>query len=460
MGVSRSSPGTRHHPELPANLQCLEFLGAGGQGEVWLAKDSILDRKVVCKRLDQRFVRREDWQPTLRALAAAALKSRAIPQLFGVQTVHGSCWLIQEFVRGTTLEMAYRDRPTRFGDRSILLITMDLLAAGVAFRAVGLVHGDINPANVLIDGTGRARVIDFTCAAPIGDKLLGAGVPGFRRPDAGPPPSADTLDDAFAIGCLIFWLLGLPLPNSVRGLEGHLLVSGAACPKSPSRLEYLLWRTARDLTVGASGSTGSLEEHLARLRNEARLLPSDTRDDLVDRQVPGYGGIAPLPPWAHRGSGTSMKPQIVPGNGEQQQFSDSVDPGGERRMGHRKPLLILTLVLGLAALAAALPWRSTLPAVITAPAQIAVTTALPSNFSMEWLASELRLALSAANAGALPPHEVLQLSLRCDHRACTLALHPAMNTDGRGYEQQFVASWDPEVWETAISELARVVATH
>ena len=155
-----------------------------------------------------------------------------------------------------------------------------------------------------------------------------------------------------------------------------------------------------------------------------------------------------------------MKPQIVPGNGEQQQFSDSDDPGGERRMGHRKPLLILTLVLVLAALAAALPWRSTLPAVITAPAQIAVTTALPSNFSMEWLASELMLALSAANAGALPPHEVLQLSLRCDHRACTLALHPAMNTDGRGYEQQFVASRDPEVWETAISELARVVATH
>ena len=459
MGVSRSSPGTRDHPELPANLQCLEFLGAGGQGEVWLAKDSLLDRKVVCKRLDQRFARREDWRSTLVALADAALTSRAIPQLFGVQTVRGSCWLIQEFVQGTTLEMAHRDRPTRLGDRSILLITMDLLAAAVAFRAVALVHGDINPANVVIDGAGRARVIDFNCAALNGDRLLGSGVPGFRRPDAGPPPSADPLDDVFAIGCLIFWLLGLPLPNSVRGLEGHLLVSAAPCPKSPSRLESLLWRTARDLTVGASASTGSLEEHLARLRNEARLLPSDTRDDLVDRQAPGSGGIAPLMPWAPRSSGTPREPQIVPGNGEQQQFPASIDPSGELRLGQRNPLLIFALVLGLAALAAALPWRSTPPTVIAAPAQIAANTALPPSFSMDWLASDLRQALSAANTGAVPQNEVFHLSLHCGHRACTLALHPSMNPGERRYELQFVASHERGVWETAITELARVVAT-
>ena len=163
---------------------------------MWLAKDSLLDRKVICKRIDQRFARRADWRSTLVALADAALKSRTIPQLFGVQTVGDSCWLIQEFVQGTTLEMALQDRPTRLGDRSILLVAMDLLAAAVALRAVGLVHGDINPANVLIDATGRARVIDFNCAALIGEKLLGVGVPGFRRPDAGPSPSADPLDDA------------------------------------------------------------------------------------------------------------------------------------------------------------------------------------------------------------------------------------------------------------------------
>ena len=459
MEVSRSSPGTRDHPELPENLQCLEFLGAGGQGEVWLAKDSMLDRKVVCKRLDQRFATRENWRSTLVALADAALKSRTIPQLFGVQTVGDSCWLIQEFVQGTTLEMAHQDRPTRLGDRSILLVAMDLLAAAVAFRAVGLVHGDINPANVLIDGTGRARVIDFNCAALIGEKLLGVGVPGFRRPDAGPPPSADPLDDAFAIGCLIFWLLGLPLPNSVRGLEGQLLVSAAPCPKSPSRLEDLLWRTARDLTAGVSAGTGSLEEHLARLRNEARLLPTDARDDLVERQTSGSGGIAPLMPWAPRSSGTPREPQTVRGHGKQQQISAAIAPSGELPVGQRKPLLMLALVLGLVALVAALPWRSTPPTVIAAPAYIAANTALPPSFSMDWLASELRQALSVANAGALPQNEVLHLSLHCGHRACTLVLHPSMNPGGGRYELQFVASHERGVWETAITELAQVVAT-
>ncbi|MGB0765896.1 MAG: hypothetical protein ACPGPG_11815, partial [Luminiphilus sp.] len=151
--------------------------------------------------------------------------------------------------------------------------------------------------------------------------------------------------------------------------------------------------------------------------------------------------------------------QIVPGNGEQQQFPAAIDPSGELRVGQRNPLLILVLVLGLAALAAALPWRSTPPTVIAAPAQIAANTALPPSFSMDWLASDLRQALSAANTGAVPQNEVFHLSLHCGHRACTLALHPSMNPGERRYELQFVASHERGVWETAITELARVVAT-
>jgi len=116
-------------------------------------------------------------------------------------------------------------------------------------------------------------------------------------------------------------------------------------------------------------------------------------------------------------------------------------------------------VLGLAALAAALPWRSTPPTVIAAPAQIAANTVLPPSFSMDWLASELRQALSAANAGALPQNEVFHLGLHCGHRACALVLHPSMNPGERRYELQFMASHERGVWETAITELAQVVAT-
>ena len=211
--------------------------------------------------------------------------------------------------------------------------------------------------------------------------------------------------------------------------------------------------------MGASACTRSLEEHLARLRNEARLLPTDARDDLVDRQAPGSGGIAPLMPLAPRCSGTSREPQIVPGHRKQQQFSAAIDASGEFRVGQRKPLLMLALVLGLAVLAAALPWRSTPPTVIAAPAQIAANTALPPSFSMDWLVSELRQALSAANAGALPQNEVFHLSLHCGYRACTLVLDRSMNPGERRYELQFVASHERGVWETAITELAQIVAT-
>ena len=162
-------------PAFPANLQCLEFLGAGGQGEVWLAKDKMLGRNVVCKRLDRQFARGSDWQSMLEALSCAASQTGVIPQLFSVQTVADSCWLIQEYVEGKTLEQVHRGRPTRFSDSAILLLTMDLLGAVVAFAAAGIVHGDLNPANVLIDRAGRARIIDFNCAAVVGGDAPAAG---------------------------------------------------------------------------------------------------------------------------------------------------------------------------------------------------------------------------------------------------------------------------------------------
>ena len=424
---------------------------------MWLAKDSLLDRKVICKRIDQRFARRADWRSTLVALADAALKSRTIPQLFGVQTVGDSCWLIQEFVQGTTLEMALQDRPTRLGDRSILLVAMDLLAAAVAFRAVGLVHGDINPANVLIDATGRARVIDFNCAALIGENFW----------EWASLDSVDRMLDrhrrqtrwmTLCHRLPHFLAVGTAPAQQHPGLEGHLLVSAAPCPKSPSRLEDLLWRTARDLTVGARHVPGRSRHIWPGCATRRGCCPpmremiwskgkhqdrGDCAFNALGYSVFGHIQGAPDCPrtWetaavfrfhcSERGAPCGPAQAVA-----------NVGPGV--RAG--RPCSRL-------ALAIRAPYRH------CCPAQIAANTVLPPSFSMDWLASELRQALSAANAGALPPNEVLQLSLHCSHRACTLVLHPSTNPGERRYELQFVASHEHGVWQTAITELARLVAT-
>ncbi|HEU5181339.1 MAG TPA: protein kinase, partial [Candidatus Polarisedimenticolia bacterium] len=159
-------------------------IGQGGMGEVFLAEDTKLDRKVALKVLPDDMAADPDRLARFQreAKAVAALSHPHIVTLFSVEEDRGTHFLTMELVEGSSLdqEIPPPGMPlTRVFDIGIALA--DALAAA---HEKGIIHRDLKPANVMITKDGRVKVLDFGLA-----KLALVGPRAGRSPA---PPQEDT----------------------------------------------------------------------------------------------------------------------------------------------------------------------------------------------------------------------------------------------------------------------------
>src|SRR5438034_4681045 len=140
------------------------LLGAGGMGEVYLAQDTKLDRKVALKILPaevasnrhrmERFVR--------EAKSAAALNHPYIAQIFEIGEHDGAHFIAMEFIDGVTLRAKIHHEQTELRK---LLRYLQHAAEGLAkAHAAGIVHRDLKPDNIMITRDGHAKILDFGLA--------------------------------------------------------------------------------------------------------------------------------------------------------------------------------------------------------------------------------------------------------------------------------------------------------
>src|ERR1700733_8904306 len=134
------SPGDKLGP-----YEILEPLGAGGMGEVWKARDARLNRIVAIKRLKGQHSARFQQE----AHAIAALNHPHICQIYDV----GPDYLVLEYVQGSPIKGPMTEADAV---RSALQIAAALEAA----HAKGILHRDLNPANILMTAAG-AKLLDF-----------------------------------------------------------------------------------------------------------------------------------------------------------------------------------------------------------------------------------------------------------------------------------------------------------
>jgi len=151
-------------PERLAHYRILERIGAGGMGEVYLADDTKLERKVAVKILPPHLAadpeRRQRFEREAKALAA--LNHPNIVTIFSVEDVHGIHFLTMEFVEGVTLAEVIPSAGLdlgRFFDVAIPLT--DSLAAA---HQRGVIHRGLKPGNVMVSDGGRVKVLDFGLA--------------------------------------------------------------------------------------------------------------------------------------------------------------------------------------------------------------------------------------------------------------------------------------------------------
>jgi len=144
--------------------EVLERLGSGGMGEVYLAYDPRLDRRVAIKLLPAHLAADAVARERLRreALAAAALDHPFTCKIFEIGEDKGALFIVMEYISGETLYARLRAGPLPRSDA--LRIAAEVAEALEAAHAKPLVHRDLKPANVMLTSQGRAKVMDFGLA--------------------------------------------------------------------------------------------------------------------------------------------------------------------------------------------------------------------------------------------------------------------------------------------------------
>ncbi len=200
----------------------LSALGAGGMGEVYLARDERLGRKLALKLLPRRFtldtdrVRRFEQE----ARAASALNHPNIITIYDMGEMAGTYFIASEYVEGQTLRQLIERGPIRTKQAvDICAQVADALAAAHEAR---LVHRDLKPENVMVRPDGYVKVLDFGLVKLIERGLLEKdndvdprmtnpgmvlGTAAYMSPEQASGIEVDHRSDLFSLGVLMYELL-------------------------------------------------------------------------------------------------------------------------------------------------------------------------------------------------------------------------------------------------------------
>lgn len=188
------------------------MVGAGGMGQVYRARDRVLERTVAVKVLSAAST--DDPELVARfgreARAAAALNHPNIVAVFDSGADGDLHYLVMEHVEGQGLAGLLR-REGRLGPRRVAEVGRQMCQALAAAHAAGLVHRDITPGNVLVDPAGLVKVADFGIAklaaatTMTGDEVRGTAA--YLSPEQAQGRPVDRRSDLYSLGCVLYALL-------------------------------------------------------------------------------------------------------------------------------------------------------------------------------------------------------------------------------------------------------------
>ncbi len=205
------------------NYRILEKIGQGGMGEVYLAEDCALKRKVALKFLPPEM--RQDQSSHRRlireARSAAALDHPFICHINEVGEIDGNDFIVMEYVEGETLKerLARGQLPLKETKQ----VATEILEALEKAHQKGIIHRDLKPANVMLTREGHAKVMDFGLAKqliPSGqtesqEETLSAltqggaivGTPAYMSPEQVQAKPVDSRSDIFSFGIILYEML-------------------------------------------------------------------------------------------------------------------------------------------------------------------------------------------------------------------------------------------------------------
>jgi serine/threonine protein kinase len=245
--------------------------------EVFVGHDGRLQREVAIKVL------RPDKaaDPGLRrrlAMEGRAVARLSHPNVVGVYDVGedgGNLYLIMELVRGSTLAEQLEAGP--LAEHVVRRVGRDILAGLGAAHVAGIVHRDVKPANVLMDGRGTARLADFGIAKS-GQPSDGSdatatamviGTPGYLAPERAAGGPASTVSDLWAVGVVLYEALTAAMP-----FEGPTPLAAALAAASGDFVPLQVRRPDIDPTLAAAVHRALNPEPASRYPSAAAMADS------------------------------------------------------------------------------------------------------------------------------------------------------------------------------------------
>lgn len=186
-------------------FKIISELGKGGQGIVYLAQDTQLDRKVVIKTL--RNLAHKSEQLAHEAHIVSKLQHPNIITLFDAGEHQGAPYLVYAYIDGETLDQRIKqeEHPSLVQSAEIVCGILEGLAYA---HAQGISHFDIKPANIMIAANGTPMVMDFGLAKLASQQKQGggtlSGTPRYMAPELIAGKQADFTADIYAVGVMLY----------------------------------------------------------------------------------------------------------------------------------------------------------------------------------------------------------------------------------------------------------------
>jgi eukaryotic-like serine/threonine-protein kinase len=215
-------------------------LGRGAMGVIYRAHDPAIGRKVAIKLIRADLLDGEEREEFLarfqqEAQAAGRCTHPNIVTIHDFALHDGNPFLAMEYVEGENLAAALR-RAGRFPPERAVAVLLQVLAALGAAHALGIVHRDVKPANILLLPDGRVKMTDFGIARIESAGMTQAGVvlgtPSYMSPEQCRGEAVDGRSDLFSAGAVLFELL-----SGERPFPGRTFTAIAQALTDPAPLE-------------------------------------------------------------------------------------------------------------------------------------------------------------------------------------------------------------------------------
>ena len=282
------------------HYKILEQLGRGGMGEVYLADDTTLDRKVALKFLPEAFTSDPERMARFEreAKLLASLNHSSIAGIYGLEQTDGNRYLVLEYVEGETLQAKLSKGALPLEDALAMCRQM---AEGLeAAHEKGVIHRDLKPANVMITAEEKVKILDFGLAKALSDDTKSIdssqsptlteamtqpgvilGTAAYMSPEQAKGRSVDKRADIWAFGCILYECL-----TGKRVFEGETVTETlAAVIRAEANWDALPAATPKNIRFVLRRCLE--KERGRRLRDAADLqILLDEQHDIDDVTLP------------------------------------------------------------------------------------------------------------------------------------------------------------------------------